>query len=116
MTPRTIPGPYDPAEMCCFLDTFLYDEAAFLIDEVTSLDAERHEIRARLDTTRSLPISRHQRVTWGHPGHISGGELVTVTIDQSYRHSLSGYMAGAGELRERGGRTRLSVLDVGGAS
>jgi tRNA-2-methylthio-N6-dimethylallyladenosine synthase len=49
-------------------------------------------------------------------GHDPTGELVTVTIDKSYRHSLSGYMSGAGGLHERGRRTRLSVLDAGGAS
>jgi len=44
------------------------------------------------------------------------GQLVTVTIDKPYRHSLSGYMSGAGAVHERGRRTRLSVLDAGGAS
>ena len=44
------------------------------------------------------------------------GQLVTVTIDKPYRHSLSGYMGGAGAVHERGRRTRLSVLDAGGAS
>ena len=44
------------------------------------------------------------------------GELVTVTIDKPYRHSLSGIMTGADGLHERGRRTRLSVLDTGGAS
>ena len=49
-------------------------------------------------------------------GHDPTGELVTVTIDQPYRHSLSGYMAGGEAVRERGRRARLSVLDAGGAS
>lgn len=44
------------------------------------------------------------------------GELVTVTIDRSYRHSLSGCMAGAVGVQQRGPRARLSVLDAGGAS
>jgi tRNA-2-methylthio-N6-dimethylallyladenosine synthase len=44
------------------------------------------------------------------------GELVTVTIDDSYRHSLSGYMSGADVVRERGPRTRLTLVDAGGAS
>jgi len=44
------------------------------------------------------------------------GHLVAVTIDKPYRHSLSGYMSGAGALPERGPRRRLSVLDAGGAS
>ena len=43
------------------------------------------------------------------------GELVTVTIDEPFRHSLSGYMPGA-EHRDLGGRrARLSVLDAGGS-
>jgi tRNA-2-methylthio-N6-dimethylallyladenosine synthase len=49
-------------------------------------------------------------------GHDPTGELVTVTIDEPYRHSLSGYMTGADRLHERGRRTRLAVLDAGGAS
>jgi len=44
------------------------------------------------------------------------GELISVTIDDAYRHSLAGYMNGAGEVRERGRRTRLSLIDAGGAS
>jgi hypothetical protein len=79
MTRRSIPGPYDPAEMRRFLDTFLYEEDGILIDEVISLDAERREVRARLDTTRFLPIARHQRVRPDHPAHVSGGELIIVT-------------------------------------
>jgi len=49
-------------------------------------------------------------------GHDPRGELVTVTIDDAYRHSLSGYVTGTGGLPERGRRMRLSVLDAGGAS
>jgi tRNA-2-methylthio-N6-dimethylallyladenosine synthase len=49
-------------------------------------------------------------------GYDPSGELVTVTVDEPFRHSLSGYMSGAERLIERGRRTRLSVLDVGGAS
>ena len=49
-------------------------------------------------------------------GHDPTGEIVTVTIDKPYRHSLSGYMSGADGLNKSGRRTRLSVLDAGGAS
>jgi len=49
-------------------------------------------------------------------GYDPTGELVAVTIDEPYRHSLSGYMADAAGLPERGRRTRLSVLDGGGGS
>lgn len=48
-------------------------------------------------------------------GHDPTGELVTVTIDEPFRHSLSGYMTGAEGLVDRGPRTRLSVLSAGGA-
>ena len=87
MSPRTIPGPYDPAEMRLFLDTFLYEEEGFFVDEVVQLDAERREIRARLDTTRFLPIARYQRVRPDHPAHVSGGELVSVTGDLGCLHA-----------------------------
>ena len=43
------------------------------------------------------------------------GELVTVTIDEPFRHSLSGYMTGAKGLVDIRPRTRLSVLGAGGA-
>ena len=44
------------------------------------------------------------------------GELVTVTIDEAFRHSLSGYIAGAKHGPERSPRTRLPLLDAGGAA
>jgi len=49
-------------------------------------------------------------------GHDPTGELVTVTIDEPFRHSLSGYTAGAEGLPGRGRRKRLSLLGVGGAA
>ncbi len=76
---RTIPGPYDPAEMNHFLETFLYREEAFLIDEISCLDAEQGLIEARLDTTRTLPFASQQRISAHHPGHVSGAELLMVT-------------------------------------
>lgn len=85
--PRTIPGPYDPREMARFLDTFLYEEEAFLIDEVLRLDAHRREIAARVDTTRRLPFARHQRVGPHHPGHVSGPELVMLTGNLGCLHA-----------------------------
>ena len=50
------------------------------------------------------------------PGYDPTGELVTVTIDEPFRHSLSGYMTGAEDVRARSRRTRLSVVDAGGAA
>ncbi len=43
------------------------------------------------------------------------GELVSATIDEAFRHSLSGVMKGAEDVSEGGRRKRLSVLDAGGA-
>jgi hypothetical protein len=72
-------GPIDPEEMRAFFASFFYDEAAFLVDEVVRVDGERHEIEARLDTTRVLPTARHQRVSQVHPAHVSGPDLLMVT-------------------------------------
>jgi tRNA-2-methylthio-N6-dimethylallyladenosine synthase len=44
------------------------------------------------------------------------GQLVTVTIDEPFRHSLSGSMIGADRHSERSRRRRLSVVDAGGVS
>jgi len=49
-------------------------------------------------------------------GYDPTGELVTVTVDEPYRHSLSARMSDAGGLHQRGRRTRLSVIDAGGLS
>lgn len=49
-------------------------------------------------------------------GHDPTGELVRVTIDEAFRHSLGGRMLGAEGARGHGGRTRLAVLDVGGTA
>ena len=77
--PREIPGPYDPAEMRRFLDTFLYRESAFWIDEVLELDSDEGRIVARMDTDRSLPIASQQRTDELHPAHVSGAELLMLT-------------------------------------
>jgi hypothetical protein len=38
---RKLPGPYDPDEMQRFLATFMYEDEAFLVDEVIKVDVER---------------------------------------------------------------------------
>lgn len=43
------------------------------------------------------------------------GQLVDVTVDEAFKHSLSGVMAGADAAAKPRGRTRLSVVDAGGA-
>ena len=76
---RTIPGPIDAAEMARFLETFLYREEAFLIDEIVSVDAEARAIHARLDTERPLPFAVLQRTHDGHPAHVAAGEILMAT-------------------------------------
>ena len=48
-------------------------------------------------------------------GQDPSGELVAVTVDEAFRHSLSGLMQGAEDVSEGGRRKRLSVIDAGGA-
>jgi hypothetical protein len=54
-----------------FLDTFLYEEEAVLVDEITSLDQKNKRIEAILDTNRPLPFSARQRVGSHHPPPMS---------------------------------------------
>lgn len=77
--PRTIPGPFDPADIRHFLDTFLYREEAFLVDEVTAMDHEARSMEALLDTQRALPFAAAQRVDATHPAHVSAPEMLMVT-------------------------------------
>jgi tRNA-2-methylthio-N6-dimethylallyladenosine synthase len=49
------------------------------------------------------------------PGQDPTGELVAVTIDEAFRHSLGGYMTGAEGREEARKRTRLSVIGAGGS-
>jgi hypothetical protein len=62
-----------------FLESFMYREDAFLVDEVTRLDASTREIEARMDTTRPLPFAEHQRTDERHPAHVAGAEILMVT-------------------------------------
>jgi hypothetical protein len=84
---RKLPGPYDPDEMQRFLATFMYEDEAFLVDEVIKVDVERREIEARLDTTRSLPYARHQRVSSSHPAHVAGGDIIMATASLGCLHA-----------------------------
>ncbi len=76
---REIPGPYEPAEMRRFLDSFLYEDSAFLVDEVLRLDSEERAIDARMDTRRALPFSALQRASDRHPHHVAAAELLQAT-------------------------------------
>lgn len=84
---RALPGPLDPESFRRFLDTFMYREAAFLIDEILAVDAALHRIAARMETTRDLPFARQQRVGPGHPAHVSGAELVMATSSLGCLHA-----------------------------
>lgn len=77
--PGGLRGFDEPREARRFLDTFLYEPDAFLVDEIRRVDPGRRVIEARLDTTRELPLARHQRVRPGYPAHVSAGELVMIT-------------------------------------
>jgi hypothetical protein len=84
---RTIPGPQDEREMQRFLDTFLYREEAFLIDEVVSMNPEDGSIEAILDTNRQLLFAAAQRVDAIHPAHVSAAELLMVTAGLGCMHA-----------------------------
>lgn len=72
-------GVLEPESLQHFLDTFLYREQAFLIDEITRLDHEERCIEALLDSTRELPFSAAQRVAPNHPAHVSAAEILMAT-------------------------------------
>jgi len=76
---REIPAPCEAGEMERFLETFMYRDEAFLVDEITRLDRDEYVIEARLDTERPLPYSAHQRTGANHPAHVSAPELLMVT-------------------------------------
>jgi hypothetical protein len=46
---RPLDGPFDLAEIERFLETFMYHEDVFLVDEVVRMDAEQRSIEALLD-------------------------------------------------------------------
>ncbi|MDH3214235.1 MAG: hypothetical protein OEM05_17290 [Myxococcales bacterium] len=84
---RPMHGPIDPAEMRRFLDSYLYREEAFLIDEVLHFDPERRRLGARMDTTRPLPVARLQRNDDLHPPHVSAAELLMATGSLGFMHA-----------------------------
>jgi hypothetical protein len=70
-----------------FLDTFLYREEVFLVDEVVALDPEARRVEARMDTTRPLPFAAAQRVGPGYPAHVSAAELLMLTGNLGCLHA-----------------------------
>jgi hypothetical protein len=87
MGARAIPGPYAAEEMDAFLDAFLYDGEAFLVDEITRLDLDEHEIEGRLSSTRPLPYSDLQRTSPRHPAHVAAEDLIMVTGCLGFLHA-----------------------------
>lgn len=87
MSAPSMPKTHTAEEMQRFLDTFMYGEEAFLIDEITSLDAGAGRIEARMDTRRPLPFAAAQRVGPHHPGHVSGAEIIMVTGSLGCMHA-----------------------------
>jgi hypothetical protein len=69
----------DPAEFERFKQTFLYEEGAFFVDEITRLDPEARTMEARFDSARPLPLSDLQRTGPTHPSHVSGAEIIMAT-------------------------------------
>ena len=74
-----MPEGFAEGEMQRFVDSFLYREEAFLVDEIVAMDRDAREIHARLDTTRTLPFSQHQRSGPGHPLHVAAADMLQVT-------------------------------------
>ncbi|HSO33503.1 MAG TPA: hypothetical protein VLT33_13310 [Labilithrix sp.] len=80
----TQPRPLDPA----FLADCPYGPGGLLIDEVVSVDHERHQVVARMPTHDDLPITREQRShPVFHPRHVSGGLMVHMTGMVAFVHS-----------------------------
>ncbi len=73
------PGPIPPDELRRFVETFLYREPAFLIDEIVAVDHDQRRIEALFDTRRPLPFAQEQRTDANHPAHVSAAELVMAT-------------------------------------
>lgn len=82
-----LPDAIDAKDMRRFLDTFLYREEAFLLDEIVAVDREARTLHARTDTRRELPLSRHQRVGPGHPAHVSAADIVMITGNLGCLHA-----------------------------
>ena len=58
---RPLDGPFDLAEIERFLETFMYHEDVFLVDEVVRMDAEQRSIEALLDRRAHLSDCRWDR-------------------------------------------------------
>lgn len=84
---RPVTGPFAPAEIDRFLASLLYEPEAFLIDDLSRLDAETREIDALTDTTRPLPYTALQRTSELHPAHVAAAELLMLTGNLGFLHA-----------------------------
>jgi hypothetical protein len=80
-------APVDPEELHRFLESFLYREEVFLLSDVRLRDDSERRIDARLDTCQTLPIARYQRVTSGHPAHVSAADMLILTGNLGCLHA-----------------------------
>ena len=87
--------PLDPE----FVADCPYGPGGFLIDEILEIDAEKHVVRALMNTHEDLPLTREQRAhPVRHPRHVSGGLMVHMTGMLGFVHAY--YVLG---LRHRDG-------------
>ncbi|RMD85339.1 MAG: hypothetical protein D6815_02115 [Candidatus Dadabacteria bacterium] len=85
---RIDPGPLDPRELAGFVETFIYEPAAFIIDAVLDVDYDQRALRARTETSRHWPIASLQRgPAHVHPRHVSGPELILLTGNLGCLHA-----------------------------
>jgi hypothetical protein len=82
-----VAGPPAQDELRRFIDTFIYDERGFLVDEVTLLDSEQGLVEATMDTRRPLPITALQKTDEQHPAHVSAPELLILTGNLGCLHA-----------------------------
>ncbi|MGI9590300.1 MAG: hypothetical protein ACR2P8_02945 [Myxococcota bacterium] len=80
-------SPPEPSELRRFLDAYLYEEAAFLVDEMTEMDASAGLVRGVMHTTRPLPTSVLQRVGPHHPAHVSASDMLMLTGNLGCLHA-----------------------------
>ncbi len=76
--------PLDPE----FVADCPYGPGGFLIDEILEIDAEKHVVRALMNTHEDLPLTREQRAhPVRHPRHVSGGLMVHMTGMLGFVHA-----------------------------
>lgn len=100
-----------------FIDTFLYEPDALLVDEILRVDADARALEALLDSTRPLPFARCQRTSALHPAHVSAAELLMATGSLGCLHAYLFHgcrwdegWAGFGNRIHRADFKRLAVI------